>query len=275
MTRIPGIHVVRNRLKRMLESWPPMKLTILGSGTGVPNGERSSSGYFVETGNARIMMDCGAGTLHALARYGLPWERMTHLFISHFHLDHIGELASLFFAFRHGRQSSRSQPLTVIGPRGLDDILSALKQLFGSNLFSPQFPVELRMLAPNERVELGNDGLLSVAKTPHTDESLAVRIDSDGQTICYTGDTGFSEDVARFFSKTDLLVSECSFKMRREGVPHLSVEEVGKMADLAEASRLVVTHFYFEVNEAQLEKEIEEHYPGEVLIGRDGMIVDF
>ena len=50
-----------------------MRVTILGSGTVVPDGARNSSGYFVESGDARIMMDCGAGTVHALARYDLPW----------------------------------------------------------------------------------------------------------------------------------------------------------------------------------------------------------
>src|SRR5262245_56975931 len=99
----------------MIES-ASMKLTILGSGTLIPNGSRNSAGYFVELPDARIMLDCGAGTLHALARYGLPWERTTHLFISHFHVDHIGELASLLFAFRHGTRASRSEPLTLIGP---------------------------------------------------------------------------------------------------------------------------------------------------------------
>ena len=92
-----------------------MKLTILGSGTVVPNGLRNSAGYFVELPDARVMMDCGAGTVHALARYNCPWERMTHLFVSHFHVDHIGELASLFFAFRYGMKQERSEPLTIIG----------------------------------------------------------------------------------------------------------------------------------------------------------------
>ncbi|MFY9610550.1 MAG: ribonuclease Z [Blastocatellia bacterium] len=252
-----------------------MKLTILGSGTGVPNGERNSAGYFVETADARVMMDCGAGTVHALARYALPWERMTHLFVSHFHVDHIGELASLFFAFRHGLRTARTEPLTVLGPRGLDQVTTGLKQAFGSTLFDTRFPVQLRILAPGERVALGPDTILSVAKTPHTDESLAVRIDSGGGSVCYTGDTGYTEELADFFSETDVLISECSFRTRRKGVAHLSIEDAARIAAQANAARLVATHFYFDVNEDALKRELQQGYGGEVLIGRDGMSIVF
>ncbi|HKP85969.1 MAG TPA: ribonuclease Z [Blastocatellia bacterium] len=251
-----------------------MRLTILGSGTVVPDGARNSSGYFVETDDARIMMDCGAGTVHALARYGLPWERMTHLFVSHFHADHVGELASLFFAFHHGTRSKRTEPLTLFGPQGLDRVMNGLKEAFGADLFEPKFPVSVRLLAPGERVELSPGSALSVTKTPHTEESLAVRIETGDGVICYTGDTDYSEDVARFFNKASLMVSECSFRERREGVRHVSVKDVARMAALAGASRLAVTHFYFEVDEDELKRELRGEFSGEVIIGRDGMSID-
>ena len=251
-----------------------MRLTILGSGTVVPDGARNSSGYFVESGDARIMMDCGAGTVHALARYNLPWEQMTHLFISHFHVDHCGELASLFFAFDHGMRSKRAEALTVIGPQGLDRVMNSLKEAYGANLFEPKFPVNLQMIADGERVDLTADCSLSVAKTPHTKESLAVRIETGASAICYTGDTDYSEDVARFFDRASLMISECSFRERREGIAHVSVKDVARMAALADVARLVVTHFYFDVNEEELKQELRKDFSGEVMIGRDGLSVD-
>jgi ribonuclease BN (tRNA processing enzyme) len=251
-----------------------VKLTILGSGTVVPDGARNSSGYFVEAADARVMIDCGAGTVHALARYGLPWEQMTHLFISHFHIDHVGELAALFFAFRYGMRTARTEPLTIIGPHGLERVMEGLKQAFGENLFTPNFPVELRLLTPGERIELAPDCALSVEKTPHTRESLAVRIDCGKSAICYTGDTEYSEAVARFFSRASLMISECSFRERRPGVAHVAVRDVARMAMLAEVERLVVTHFYFDVNEDELQRELQQTYSGEVFIGCDGMSLE-
>jgi ribonuclease BN (tRNA processing enzyme) len=248
-----------------------MELTILGSGTSVPDGARSSAGYFVEMAGAKIMLDCGAGSLHALARYGVAWEEMTHLFISHFHVDHVGELASLFQAFKYGMQGSRSDLLTIVGPPGLDKLMGGLKHAFGEKLFEPGFPVQLRLISPGERLQLGTGCELSVAKTPHTDESLAVRIDTPDSSLCYTGDTSYSEELTVFFNNADLLISECSFREAREGSPHLSVGEAARIATLAKVERLVVTHFYFVVVEAPLKRELQKDYAGEVIIAADGM----
>lgn len=251
-----------------------MKLTVLGSGTNVPDGRRNSSGYFIESLGVRMMMDCGAGTVHALARYGLPWERMTHLFISHFHVDHCGELASLFFAFRHGMKDKRDEPLTLIAPRGIDRVMNGLKAAFGANLFEPKFPFDVRMISPGDRVELSPDCSLTVEKTPHTDDSLAARVDGGGRAICYTGDSAHSDEVSRFFGRASLMISECSFRERRKGALHLSIKDAAEMAAAASVEKLLVTHFYFDVNEDELSQELRKGFSGEVLIGRDGLTVE-
>ena len=260
----------------MLESGSTeiMRLTILGSGTVVPNGQRNSAGYFVELPGAKVMMDCGAGTVHALARYHLSWEQMTHLFVSHFHIDHIGELASLFFAFRYGMKSDRVEPFTIVGPRGVDRVMDGLKAAFDSKAFEPKFPVNLRMMTPGERIDLGDGSSLSVAKTPHTDESLAVRIESAGRAICYTGDTAYDESLSGFFKNADVLISECSFMEPRVEGRHLSISQVARLASLATVKKLVVTHFYFDVDEAGLMGDLQREYSGEAIIGKDGLVIE-
>ena len=149
--------------------------------------------------------------------------------------------------------------------------MNGMKDAFGDDLFAPRFPVDVRMLKPGDHLELAEGSRLTVAKTPHTDESLAVRIESLGSSLCYTGDTGYSQHLADFFGDADLLISECSFPERREGVPHLSVKDVAQLAELAHVRRLVVTHFYFEVDESALKSQLEKYYSGEVIIGADGM----
>ena len=251
-----------------------MKLTILGSGTIVPDGSRNSSGYFVELPDARIMLDCGAGTLHALARYQLPWEQMTHLFVSHFHADHIGELASLLFAFSYGTKTTRSDLFTIVGPDGLKTLIDALETVFGGKLLKTRFPINVLMLRPSGELRLGTSSMLSVFKTPHTSESLAVRIEAGKHSLCYTGDTAYSEALADFFSGADVLISECSFREPRDDVRHLSVPEVARLAARANVASLILTHFYFDVDEEDLKAEVQKEFSGKVIVGRDGYSLD-
>lgn len=250
-----------------------MNLTVLGSGTVVPDGQRNSSGYFLQAGSVRMMLDCGAGTVHALARYGLPWKAMTHLFLSHFHVDHIGELPALMFAFRWGMREQRAEQMRIIGPRGLDRVIEKLDEALGPRLFEPRFPLIVEMLDPGDLIYAVEDCALSVFKTPHTEESLAMRIEQGGNTICYTGDTPYCNELAGFFSGADLLVSECSYEEPKPGSIHLSVDEVARLAAESDAKRLLVTHFYFDVDEGLLTRRIAQSYKGEILIGRDGMNV--
>ena len=130
------------------------------------------------------------------------------------------------------------------------------------------------MLVPDESVALAPDCVLTVCKTPHTKESLAVRIESGARAIGYTGDTEYSEAVAQFFSRASLLISECSFREPHPGVAHVTAKDVARMAALADVERLVVTHFYFDVNEDELKRELQQEFSGEVFVGRDGLCLE-
>jgi len=145
---------------------------------------------------------------------------------------------------------------------------------FGSSLLELKFPVRIQTLKPGERIELGPESSLSVAKTLHTDESLAARIENAGRVLGYTGDTAYDQVLAHFFNKADVLISECSFLEPRTDVRHLSVRECAKLAAESQTRNLIVTHFYFDVDEDELRAELERGFSGEVIIGRDGLSVE-
>src|ERR1051326_1519853 len=114
--------------------WGPaeMQLVILGTGTAAPSAHRTAAGYWAEAGPVRLLMDCGAGSLHHAARFGVPWHTGTHIVISHFHHDHWGELPMWFFALRHGTLPPRTNPLMLLGPRGLAPPLELLAAASGA-----------------------------------------------------------------------------------------------------------------------------------------------
>jgi len=251
-----------------------MKLTILGSGTCVPSGERNSSGYWVEAGARRVRLDCGAGTVHAMGRYGLPWETLTHQFVSHFHIDHCGELAALLFAFKYGRSNPRAEPLALVGPQGLEYLLMGLVGQYRMRLLEQDFAVELRELDPGASLDLGDGVALRVEKTDHTAESLAVRIDAGGRSLGYTGDAAPSDGLATFFSGVDTLVCECSFVDDARGTKHMRAGDVAALATAAGARHLVATHFYFDPEAERLADRLARGFSGRLTIARDGETLD-
>jgi ribonuclease BN (tRNA processing enzyme) len=227
-------------------------LTCVGTGTAAPEPDRVCSGYVLETTGLRLLLDCGAGVVHGMARLGVDWRGITHLVVTHFHNDHIGDVPMLFFAWKHGMRPGRSEPLTVIGPAGTRQLFDRLADAFGGHLRDPDFEFVIDEVEPGAVRRL-NDGVrLRAAKTPHTAESLAYRIEADGRAFCYTGDTGMSEDVAAFAQAVDALLIECSVPDEQAMAIHLSPSQVAAMARIALPGRLLLTHVYPQLDRGNL-----------------------
>jgi ribonuclease BN (tRNA processing enzyme) len=221
-----------------------MKLTVVGSGTAAPEPERVCAAFLVETRETRVLLDCGPGAVHHLARFRLPWSRVDHLVVSHFHNDHIGDVPMLLFALKWGTEERRTAPLTIWGPAGTAERLEGMAAVFGDHVADPGFPVAVRELEPGDTAGLG-DLALAAAPTPHTPESLAFRLRSaGGATVGYTGDTGPSDEVARFLEGVDLLVAECSVPDEDAMEIHLTPATLAAMARTATPGQLLVTHVY-------------------------------
>jgi ribonuclease BN (tRNA processing enzyme) len=230
-----------------------MILTIVGSGTAAPEPHRVCSGYLLETNGLRMLMDCGSGVVHSLARLDADWRGLTHLLITHFHTDHIGDVPMLFFAWKHGMQPARSEPLTLIGPRGTKKLLGRMDEVFGSaHIATPDFELEIIELEGGEDLWLNDVVRLLTAKSNHTDNSLSFRIEDGGRSFCYTGDTGLSNDVAVLAQAVDALLIECSLPDEQALDIHLTPSTVAAMARIALPRRLLVTHTYPQLDRGRL-----------------------
>jgi ribonuclease BN (tRNA processing enzyme) len=218
-----------------------------------------------------VLVDCGAGTLPGLARAELPWGEIDHLLISHFHADHIGEIPSLIFALRHGLEVPRTTPLDIWGPAGTRRVFDALANAFGPWVIDPGFPVSIHEIRPEGPAQVG--GLLvHSASTPHTNESLALRLETDDATLGYTGDTGPSEDLAEFFRGVDLLLAECSLPDELVADNHLSPSRLARLALGAGIDRIAVTHVYPQLQRLDVPGLIRSSgFDGEIVMAYDGL----
>src|SRR5215216_139330 len=126
-----------------------MNLVVLGSGTSVPHPQRASSAHWLETSRGTILLDASAAAVHRMAQERLDWVNLDAVWISHFHLDHVGGLAPFLFGTKYAPQTQgRRKPLTVYGPRGLEKLFRAFDAANDYGLARQPFPLELREVAP-------------------------------------------------------------------------------------------------------------------------------
>ena len=250
-----------------------MRLTVVGSGTVAPEPDRVCACHYVDTGaGARILLDSGPGSLHHMARFGVPWGEVTHLVLSHFHTDHIGEIPILLFSMKYGLAEPRRRHLDVVGPVGTVDLFRRLADAFGPYILDPGFHVLVREVAPGEVVPLDAETTLRAHAVPHTDESLAYRIETGGAAVGYTGDTGPDDAVADFLRGVDLLIAECSLPDDIAIPSHLSPSSVARMARRAEPRTLLLTHVYPQLGWDRVEAAVRgAGWSGEIVVARDGL----
>ena len=93
-----------------------MRITIFGSGYGYVRAGQADQSIYVELGNGdTFMFDLGEGSEANYMTMQVPYSKMTNLFVTHLHMDHLGALPHLY-AF--GPSADRWTPMAIYGPSG-------------------------------------------------------------------------------------------------------------------------------------------------------------
>jgi ribonuclease BN (tRNA processing enzyme) len=227
----------------------------------------------MQTGGQQLLFDCGPGVTRRLLEIGVSIFEITHLFISHFHPDHIGELASLLFARKYPMPPPQQGPLTIVAGKGFSAFFDGLKAVYGDWIVLP--PSRFSMI---EMDTTGPDShtfpSFCVTSTPvaHRPESLAYRIvDAAGKVLVYSGDTDVCDNLVTIAADADLMICESALPDDQKVAGHLTPSEAGRIAQAAEVRRLVLTHFYPACEDADIEKQCRRTYNGKVILATDKM----
>jgi ribonuclease BN (tRNA processing enzyme) len=247
-----------------------MELIVLGSGTGLPSQERGCPSFFVKAAGIRLLMDMGPGTLRQMSRAGLPYHLLDMVLITHFHPDHVNDLAHLLFALKTPALQGQRGQLKILGPIGMIKFYEGLYILYGKWVdLPPPSPVVLEIPFGDELVE--GELRVMTRPTPHTEASIGFRLEHHGKSIVYLGDTDFSLSLIPFLEAADCLILECAFPDEMKGPGHLTPKEVATIASEARPKRLLITHLYPEAQKVDIVTPIRRSFKGELIIARDLM----
>jgi ribonuclease BN (tRNA processing enzyme) len=252
-----------------------MQLVVLGSGTSVPHPARAASGYWLDAGDdeSKLLLDVGSDTPHRLAQEQLDWPNLDAIWISHYHWDHMAGLLPLLFGMKWAPQTmNRTKQLRIYGGPGLRQILEAINTANNFQLSGQKFPVEITEVTSGQEFQLVSGFTARVLSTPHTNESLAIRLTSkNSKSLVYTADTGYCEELIAFSQGATVLLMECSFRKGKPVQTHLELSDAVNIAAGAAPDTLVLTHLYPEWDEVDLESEARSLWQGKTIQATDGL----
>lgn len=248
-----------------------MRVTVVGTGTAVPNPARRQSCVVVEAGGETLVFDLGAGAVRGTLPADLDPFAVDRIFFTHFHPDHTVDVVPLLFAMKYGADETRTRPLTITGPEPFREFFEKITNVWGEWMLG-DYPIEVSELPHECPASIQLPGLsLTWAPAEHRPESIAYRLESEDQAFVYTGDTEYSPSVVDLARDADTLLIECSFSDDAPIPGHLTPSGVARIATEARAKRVVLTHIYPPADALDLVAEVGCGYDGEVVVAHDGL----
>ena len=275
-----------------------LQITLLGTGNPRPNLERFGPSILVEAGARKILIDAGRGATQRLFEIG-GRETLTGvdaLFLTHLHSDHTVGIPDVWLtSWVFGRATA----LEVLGPPGTAEMSGHLEQAYQWDVAMRSkdegFPLEgARLAAKNVQpgVVYDRDGLRVTAfMVEHggvITPAYGYRVDYQGRSAVFSGDTRFFEPLARHAKGVDVFVHEVispEVELRRAQVQgahaiervishHTSPEQVGTLFTAAQPRLAVYSHIVPSPTTAEdLIGPTRRTYAGPLVVGYDLMTI--
>ena len=240
-----------------------MRLTVLGRYGPYPRAGGACSGYLVEEGDTKILLDCGSGVLSRLQQFSSV-QTLDAIILSHLHADHMGDVLILryYLQIEQARGRMDKRPLPVYLPDSPPDMFAMLTGVpeIARNVITDGLEARIGAVEVRFRAMM------------HAVPSYGVRLSAKGRSLCYTGDTGYHEGIAPFAQGASLLLPDTGFLAadRPARDPnHMTPAESAGIAASAGVEKLLLTHLWPGYDEKAVLSEATPVFP-EAQIAREG-----
>jgi ribonuclease BN (tRNA processing enzyme) len=242
-----------------------MRITVLGKSPAYQDAGGACSGYLIEGGGVRVLLDCGPGAFAKL-RLETSYVEVDAVVISHLHADHVMDLVTFASALRYGPHEPVAPRL--IAPPGAPEVLASLCAGGSMRADHIEGAFALTVYDPADSIELG--GLrVRFRPVPHYIPCNAVELAEDGARFTYSADCGPNDALVEFAAGTGLLLAEATLT-EPDDEGHLTPLQAGEHGARAGARRLVLTHFSDEADARWVRAEAERGFGGPVELAREG-----
>lgn len=248
-----------------------MKLTVIGCAGSYPGVDGPASCYLVEQDGHRVVLDMGNGALGPLQGHTDIYD-IDAVLLSHLHVDHCIDLCSYYVARKYHPEGPRDR-IPVFGPSNTAQRMASAYGL-SSN---PGMNQEFNFIGHQPQAAEIGPFTITTARVAHPVEAYAIRVEADGRSLVFSGDTGPTDALVDLARDADLALFEASL-MDGPDIPvdlHLTGGQAAAHANRAGVPQLMLTHLVSWNDNEQVVADAEKVYDGRLMVAEPGMSVEF
>lgn len=232
-------------------------ITPLGTVSPYPKNDMNCPSFLIKYNDCNILLDCGNGSTRLL-NFEDDLSNL-NVIITHYHKDHFGDIGAIQYAsYVYHNMGLLDKKVKVYLP--YEDFQGSKKFI----LDNTESFVDYIDIYDNSSVDIENLHITFHDSKSHSIPSFMVKLEDENCKVIYTSDVGVNnfDDIVNFSMNADLLISESSFLLKHNSSckTHLTAYKAGELAKRSNTKRLLLTHFWPEVNKNEYLEESKKMF---------------